>query len=51
MRIHTGSLVEEEYYSRFGQGIGVVPDVDKNTVIEAVKKSREARFEFGETPD
>ncbi len=51
VRIHTGTLVDEEYYSRFGQGIWVVPDVDKETVIAAVKKSREARFEYGETPD
>ena len=50
MRMLTQGLVEKEYYSRFLQGIWKVPDVSDDTVIEAAKKAREARFEFGETP-
>jgi len=46
----TQGLVEKEYHSRFLQGIWKVPDVSDETVIEAAKKAREARFEFGETP-
>lgn len=40
----------DEYYSRFVKGIWKVPGVPDNKVIEAVKKARSARFEFGETP-
>lgn len=43
-------LVKEEYYSRFLRGIWKVPNVSRDTLIRAVKKAREARFEFGETP-
>lgn len=50
-RIPCGKLVEKEYYSRFGLGIWVVPDVDRSQVLEACKRAREARFEFGETPN
>lgn len=49
-RIPAGNLVEEEYYSRFGLGIWVVPDVDKNQVLEAAELARKARFEYGEKP-
>lgn len=49
-RISCGKLVDEEYYSRFGLGIWVVPDADPSQVLEACKRAREARFEFGEMP-
>ena len=51
IRIHTGALVNEDYYSRFIQCIWCVKDVDNDKVLSAVRKSREARFEFGEKPD
>ena len=51
MRMLTQGLVEKEYYSRFLQGIWKVPDLSDEAVIEAAKKAREARFEFGETPN
>lgn len=43
-------LVEDEYFSRFGLGIWIVPDADRTKVLEACKNAREARFEFGEKP-
>ena len=49
-RMAVDGLAEEEYYSRFVRGIWKVPGVSDSKVIEAVKKARSARFEFGETP-
>ena len=49
-RIHEDKLVEEEYYSRFGLGIWVVPETDQSKVLEACRLAREARFEYGEKP-
>jgi len=49
-RIHAGNLVDREYYSRFGLGIWVVPNVDRSKVLEACRLARTARFEYGEKP-
>ncbi len=49
-RLHCGKLVNEEYYSRFTYGIWVVPDASHELVLDACKRAREARFEYGETP-
>ena len=49
-RMLAEGLVKEEYYSRFVPGIWKVPGVTDDQLIQAVKKAREARFEFGETP-
>ena len=49
-RMAVVGLTDDEYYSRFVKGIWKVPGVPDNKVIEAVKKARSARFEFGETP-
>ena len=43
-------LVKEEYPSRFLSGIWKVPNVTDQELINAVKRAREARFEFGEMP-
>jgi len=48
--ILAGGLVKGEYYSRFLPGIWKVPDASDETLVKAVKKAREARFEFGESP-
>ena len=50
VRILAKGLAKEEYYSRFLTGIWKIPNVDDSVLIEAVKKARSARFEFGETP-
>lgn len=50
-RIAVDGLVEKEYYSRFVRGIWRVPNVSDKGLIAAVKKSRGARFEHGETPE
>lgn len=49
-RMAVDGLTEKEYYSRFVKGIWKVPGVSDSEVIDAVKKARSARFEFGETP-
>jgi len=49
-RMAVEGLTDREYYSRFLRGIWKVPGVSDREVIEAVKKARGARFEFGETP-
>lgn len=49
-RMAVDGLVDEEYYSRFVRGIWKVPNVSDKDLIAAVKKTRGARFEFGETP-
>lgn len=43
-------LSEKEYYSRFIKGLWVVPGVTEEELTMAASTSREARFEFGETP-
>lgn len=50
VRILASGLVKEEYYSRFVPGIWKVPDITDEQLIQAVKKARNARFEFGEMP-
>ena len=44
-------LAEHEYYSRFMRGLWIVPNVTEEKLINAALISREARFEFGETPN
>lgn len=44
-------LSEKEYYSRFMRGVWVVPDVTEEELTLAVIAAREARFEFGESPE
>ena len=43
-------LSEREYYSRFVRGLWVVPNVTEEELNVAATASREARFEFGESP-
>ena len=43
-------LSEKEYYSRFMRGLWVVPDVTEEELAIAATAAREARFEFGESP-
>lgn len=49
-RILAKGLVKEEYYSRFIPAIWKTPDISDGQLIQAVKESRKARFEFGESP-
>lgn len=44
-------LIKEEYYSRFLQGLWVVPDKTEEEVAIAAIAAGKARFEFGEKPD
>lgn len=44
-------LCEKEYYSRFVQGLWVVPNVSEEELTLAATGARQARFEFGETPN
>lgn len=43
-------LSEKEFYSRFMQGLWVVPGVTEEELTLAASAAREARFEFGEVP-
>lgn len=43
-------LSEKEYYSRLMKGLWVAPGVTEEKLTMADSTSREARFEFGETP-
>lgn len=43
-------LSEKEYYSRFVKGLWVVPDISEEELVQATIAAKEARFEFGETP-
>ena len=43
-------MCEKEYYSRFIQGLWVIPGVAEKKLGEAAIGARQARFEFGETP-
>ena len=44
-------LCEKEYYSRFVQGLWVVPNVSEEELTLAATGARQARFEFGKTPN
>ena len=43
-------LSEKEFYSRFMQGLWVVPGVTEEELTLAASAAREVRFEFGEVP-
>jgi hypothetical protein len=50
-RILAQGIVREEYYSRFIPAIWKVQNVTDEQLMDAAKKAREARFEFGEKPE
>lgn len=43
-------LYTKEYYSRFMKGVWIVPNVTEDELMMAVTAARQARFEYGETP-
>ena len=50
-RILAQGIVREECYSRFIPAIWKVQNVTDEQLMDAAKKAREARFEFGEKPE
>lgn len=43
-------LAENEYYSRFVNGLWIVPNTNSELLVKAAITAKQARFEFGETP-